>query len=162
MLAVSERRLAPLAWPQQTVLDRLLEAGGAGWTVIYHLASDQKTVLKLFLRYGARTWRVRGAKLPVFRPPSALAQEQSMTAEPGVTIWRQAATRTPPDLTTPHDQARYLAVRKALEVLKEISPCSTPSSTSCKPSPGGSSSSGAGSSSQAWPSTGPSEVIGDP
>ncbi len=162
MPAASERRLAPLAWPQQTVLDRLLEAGGAGWTVIYHLAADQKTVLKLFLRYGARTWRVRGTKLPVFRPPSALAQEQSMTAEPGVTIWRQAATRTPPDLTTPHDQGMYLAVRMALASLKEISPCSTPSSTSFMPPPGCSSSSGVGSSPQAWPSTDSSGVIGDP
>lgn len=131
-------------WKPQTVLDRLLEHGGEGWTVIYHLDTDQKTVLDLFLRYGAKTWRMRGTNMPVFRPPSALAQQQSMTAPEGVTIWRQAATRTPPDLQAPSTGSNYLVLRTVLAALKEISPCST-SSMSSKPSPGASFSSGEGS-----------------
>lgn len=155
-------RPATASWKPQSVLDRLLEHGGEGWTVIFHLAEDQKTVLDLFLRYGAKTWRMRGTYMPVFRPPTALTQTQSMTAAPGVTIWRQAATRVPHDLHTPSTGSNYTVPHIVLEKLKELSRCSTSPSTPYKPSPGVSPSSASDSSSLEWPLTGPSEVIGEP
>lgn len=114
-------RPATAAWRPQTVLDRLLEHCGSGWTVIFHLGPDQRTVHRMFLRLGAKTWKISGTKLPVFRPPAANAQRESMTIPEGGTIWRQAATRISADLVVPA-QASFTAVRQALDVLVALNP----------------------------------------